>query len=127
LHLLATAKDTLWHAIRFTGTGNWQPWGDVEATAAGKPGPLHGVAASYLDNDLHVPVLTWLDETAGTSQVRHTIRFTQTQGWRPFGDVNATAAGNPSALSRYGTVGCAQVGTDLHLVVTGIDPKSTGT
>lgn len=127
LHFLATAEGTLWHSIRFGAAGNWQPWGNVEATAAGNPGSLHWAAASHLDADLHVPVLTWSDQMAGTSKVWHTIRFSANGNWQPFGEVTATAAGNPSAQSRYGTLGCAQVGTDLHVVVTGAGANGVGT
>jgi hypothetical protein len=127
LHVLATGKDTLWHAIRFTSAQNWQPFNNVEATDAGNPGPLHALAASHLDADLHVLGIAWSDVATSTSKMWHTIRFTRTQGWQPFGEVTATTAGNPSALSRYGPVGCAQVGKDLHVVVAGVDSDGSGT
>ena len=121
LHVLATAKDTLWHAVRFTAAQDWQPFNDVGGTAAGNPGPLHALAAAQVGADLHVLGLTWSNIAASESKIVHTIRFTQAQAWQPFGDVTASRAGNPSPMSRYGGIGCAQVGSDLHVVVLGMD------
>jgi hypothetical protein len=129
LHVLALGdvfpplpRYRLHHAIRRTTALTWQPFHNVEATAAGRlPHFPRALAATHCAADLHVVVLAYGDAPIPPADICHTIRFARELVWQPFGKINKSRAGNPSVNSTYGSIGCAEVDGDLHVVVTGVD------
>jgi hypothetical protein len=118
LHVVALA-DRAWHTIRFADS--WQPFGDVLG-ATGNPEltgehGIRSVAAAGVGGELHVIGIAYDDTATSAARLWHTIRHAA--AWDPFRDVNATQAGNPSQMSRYGSVASASLDADLHVVVVG--------
>lgn len=112
LHVVVTGvgrdgKGVLFHTIRHTRKNDWQPFGNVNAAAAGSDKSFRGVACATVEGNLHLVA----PDTQGV--LWHAIRFTNQLTWQPFGNVSG-AAGRPSARFKQAT--CAAVGGDLHVV-----------
>ena len=116
LHLVALTNKP-WHTIRFANA--WQPFGDVLGATNSPNLQLHSIASAGVAGDLHLVGAAWANIEASESRLWHTIRHTQAFNWDSFGDVNATEAGNPSDLSRYGNISATAVGGELHVVAVG--------
>ncbi len=108
LHVVSLASNgRLWHTIRFVN-GTWQSaFGDVNAQESNNPGPFRAVGCAGVGSNLHVVSLT------GDGKLWHTIRFTNGAWQSFFGDVNAQESNNPGPFT---VVGCAGVGSNLHVV-----------
>jgi hypothetical protein len=97
----------MWHTIRHAD-GSWtRPFGDVKSQT-GDPGPFSTVGCVGVNGELQVCGVT----TDG--KMWHTIRHADGSWIRPFGDVEGQTS-NPGPFS---TVGCAEIGGELHVAGT---------
>jgi len=111
LHVVALDPDgTLWHTIRFTAQGDWQPFGNASAAAGNPNTRFTRIGCANVGGDLHVVGATTTD------QILHTIRFTQAQNWQPWGNLTAVVGAPPSEVDeRLVALACAGVAGDLHV------------
>jgi hypothetical protein len=105
---VATDPDgTLWHTIRYSAQGTWQPFGNASAAAGNPNARFSLIGCANVGGDLHVV-------GAGTDgELLHTIRFTQAQGWQPWGNLSAVL-GAPAVGESPVALGCAGVAGNLH-------------
>jgi hypothetical protein len=97
LHIVTTDGPTLFHTIRFANS--WQPWGNVEGVA-GELGSFWHLGAANVAGNLHVVASTRAGAGIQT-HLFHTIRFTQTLTWQPWGDIEAVV-GDPGDVRDFG-------------------------
>jgi hypothetical protein len=97
LHVVATDGPSLFHTIRFANS--WQQWGNVEGVA-GELGSFWYLGAANVAGDLHVVAATRTGAGIET-HLFHTIRFTQTLTWQPWGDIESVI-GDPGDVRDFG-------------------------
>jgi hypothetical protein len=123
LHLVVNAyaqawnpTTTMFHTVRFDNPRSWQPWGNVSSGVTNSPGPLITIACASVRKDLHVigskkPTATY------PGDLLHTIRYSNSMSWQPWGNVSAAITINPlQRRCNFMPLACTGIGTQLHLV-----------
>jgi len=120
LHVFAKGSGgQLFHTIR-SAAGTWQAWTDV-GTRVSLTFAIYGIDSAGVGGDVHIVArqeggFDEFNNIAYFPKIWHTILFAN-GSWQPFwGDVLAAVPGTPANLN-ITSVGCAGIGTDLHVVI----------